>query len=82
VNTAPVPLPLRQHHAKTFHQLALPEVRFKNLVNVLRAGRPIPDPLGIHDQQRTGLAKAETTRRRKTNLRQPFSLEFLRQPVP
>src|SRR6266568_5169275 len=49
----------RQNHDQAVHSLALLEVLFDDLVDILRRGRPVPDAFGIDDHQRTRLAEAE-----------------------
>ena len=72
----------RQDHDEAIHPLALLEMLFDDFVDILRRGRPIPDPLGIDDHQRTSLAETETARGGEADLGQSFGLDRLAQPVP
>ena len=62
----------------------LPRLRcaIDDFVDILRRGRPIPDPFGIDDHQRTGAAETEATRRREADVGQPLGLDRLAQPIP
>ena len=67
---------------KPVDTLAVLEVGYDDLVDILRRGRAIPDSVGIDNQQRTRVTKAKAARHRETDISEVLRFDRLAHPIP
>lgn len=76
------PLASLEHYHKPVDTLAVLEVGYDDLVDILRRGRAIPDSVGIDNQQRTRVTKAKAARSREANIVEALRFDRLAHSIP